>query len=123
MRRWLWKLLICIDYLANAFAPTSRAGMTISAHAGMAAIDGRAWGKIASSLLGRVQPDHCAFALVGDADRAKDVLRELWRYLPEAERTRIAARLGSYLSSAIRSPLLALPSPSAVRRSQSASAM
>jgi hypothetical protein len=93
MIHWLWKLLICLDYFGNILAPASRPGMTISAHAAMAALDGHTWGKWLSALLGRVEKDHCALALVGDADRAVDVLGELWRYLPAGEKQRIAVDL------------------------------
>jgi hypothetical protein len=85
--KFLIKILIAFDYLCNAFAPASIPGMTISSHAGMAAMDGRLWGKIAAGVLNKIQTDHCALAMQNDSKRSQAVIDELKPYLAQLERT------------------------------------
>jgi hypothetical protein len=75
------KVLIALDELGNAFGPASQDGMTISAHAGMAAADGKLWGRILSYLLNVLQKDHCKQAMQHDYERAALVMAELKPYL------------------------------------------
>ena len=81
MKTWLIKMLIALDYFANAFAPASPPGMTISSHAAMAAADGRLWGRALRAVLNRIQPDHCELAMVNDSARAHAVVVELVPYI------------------------------------------
>lgn len=97
MKNWFFKLLICLDYFANVLAPASRPGMTISAHAAMAALDFRPWGIWLSKLLGRLERDHCTQAVLGDINRARDVINELLPYVPVVERRAMVERMRSEL--------------------------
>lgn len=54
--------------------------MTISARAGVAAVNGKKWGKLLAWCLGKLEANHCNLAIEGDIDRAKALIAELAPY-------------------------------------------
>ncbi|CAB4124162.1 hypothetical protein UFOVP49_38 [uncultured Caudovirales phage] len=55
-------------------------GVTISARAGVAEIEGELWGKVLSRLLNLLEPNHCQLAIQGDIDRARAIINKLTPY-------------------------------------------
>ena len=53
---------------------------TISSRAGVAAIQGKKWGKLLAWCLGKLEANHCTLAIEGDIDRAKALLVALAPY-------------------------------------------
>lgn len=81
MRARILKIAIAFDQFLDALGPASLPGVTISAHACMADIDGRRWGVILSRLLDAVQKGHCEAAMRNDYARAQAVIDEIGPYI------------------------------------------
>ena len=58
-----------------------RPDITISTECGLAAIDGKLWGKWMCKFLGWLDTNHCPTAIQADIDRAKNVIAYLTPYL------------------------------------------
>ena len=58
-----------------------KADVTISAQSGIAAIEGKTWGKFMCKFLGWLNPNHCPSAIQADIDRATAAAQYLTPYL------------------------------------------
>jgi hypothetical protein len=76
---WMRHVAVCFDYFWNVVIG-GQLGVTISARAGVAHVDGKKWGKNMVMGLNQIEIDHCQLAIQGDIDRAKEVIRLLSPY-------------------------------------------
>lgn len=67
---------IGIDIYANTLT-AGKFGETISGRLGLANKKGLWWGRIGAHFLGDLQHDHCDLAIIHDAERAREALKDL----------------------------------------------
>jgi len=77
MRDWLWRVIVALDTLVGAFFPHGHIGQTISSRAETARQDGHSWGCWLCRILDRLDPNHCAQAVISDRARAQVILDDL----------------------------------------------
>jgi hypothetical protein len=77
---WGQRVLIWFDIFVNIFGLRSRSGITISSRAQTAADQGKGWGIKLTAFLNLFEREHGYGAIIGDINRALDMLEELKDY-------------------------------------------
>ena len=80
------RILIAWDQCWQSLLRFGKTGICISTRAYTAYVHGHRWGIFFNWWLGKLQKDHCWQSLLGDMNRAKEVIVDLSQYMPPEQR-------------------------------------